>query len=291
MAISQRSQTIIDNAALAAGGLGIPGIFVPGVDIAGMAVIWGKMVMDLAEASGHKVDAKFGVKMVSSLTAGVTLYIGGGKLMTWFLNFIPGIGSIAAAGINAMFNWIYTLRLGKLVANQFSKPGFDAGTLLISASGLASMVFAIPTLSEFQDAFGAIGHLLDGGSHVSHVADAVSTASDVASHTSHAVSAAGDIHSHVTGLAHQDLTRFGGIHATPVLMSTSDIFNLQLSDQRELLQTVVAQHPAFAYLSSAVHGTAADLKNAFLQIESHPNGDVLFKIAKNIRFRGVGGSN
>ena len=161
MTDSRKAQEIIHNHALAAAGLGIPGSFIPMADMGGMAVIWGKMILELADESGHAVDAAYGTKLATSVLSGVTLYIGGSKAMTWLLHFIlPGVGTLTAAAINAMFNWMYTLRLGKLIAKHFEQPGFHADSFLLVAKGFASLVFALPTLGEFKEAFEAIGHLL-----------------------------------------------------------------------------------------------------------------------------------
>jgi uncharacterized protein (DUF697 family) len=216
MTVSKHAQQIINNHALAAAGVGIPGIVFPAADMAGMTIIWGKMLVELAEESGHEVDLKFAGKVITSMTAGVSLYIGGSKLMTWLLNLIPGVGTIASAAINAMFNWVYTLRLGKLLAEQFSRPGFTPSMLVLSASGIASMVFAIPTFSEINDAFHAIGHLLHIGSQASDVAHHASAGADLVSHGAtfadhttnigHAVSHGANIAHHASSV------RFGGLH-------------------------------------------------------------------------------
>jgi len=157
--LSQTSKQIINNAALAAGGLGVPGIFLPGVDMVGVAGVWTKMMIDLANESGHQVDMEFAGKVITSVLAGASLYMGGSKLMTTLLTY-TGVGAIPAAGINAMFNWIYTLRLGKLLATQFSQPGFTASALLLSMKGLTGLVFALPSFSEARDAWHAIGNLI-----------------------------------------------------------------------------------------------------------------------------------
>ena len=158
--LSYKNQQIVNNSALAAAGLGIPGIFLPGVDMVGVSAVWVKMMVDLAKESGHEVNLEFAGKVMSSVLAGAGLYMGGSKLLTTLLTF-TGVGAVPAAGLNAIFNWIYTLRLGKLLATQFSKPGFTPAMLMASAKGFTGLVFALPTLGEVGDAWHAVGHLLN----------------------------------------------------------------------------------------------------------------------------------
>jgi hypothetical protein len=95
--------------------------------------------------------------------------------------------------------------------------------LMLSASGIASMVFAIPTFGEVNDAFHAIGHLLHLGSQAGDIAHHASTGADLVSHgtalVDHATNA-GHAASHVAGLTHHvgDL-RFGNLH--PALMEVT----------------------------------------------------------------------
>ena len=79
MTDSRKAQEIIHNHALAAAVLGIPGSFIPMADMGGMAVIWGKMILELAGESGYAVDAAYGTKLATSVVSGVTLYVGGSK--------------------------------------------------------------------------------------------------------------------------------------------------------------------------------------------------------------------
>ena len=160
MADPNQSQEIINRAALKAAGLGIPGSFFPPLDMAGMAFIWIKLMKDLAKASGHKINFYLATKFILSVTSGASFYLGGSKLLNALLHAIPGAGTVTAASTNAAFNWIYTLRLGKLLASQFNQPTFDSRTLIVSASGIASLMFAIPTSDEVSDAFHTIGDVI-----------------------------------------------------------------------------------------------------------------------------------
>jgi uncharacterized protein (DUF697 family) len=144
---------IIIKSAIAAGGAGAPGAFVPGIDIAAISSIWTNMVTCIARETGRKIDNNTVLKFIGAIASGSAAYIGGSKAINWLLNLIPGVGTIAAVGLNCAFNFVYTFRLGKQVAKEFEKSTFDADSLLYFGKSIMKIVFAVPTVSELKEAF------------------------------------------------------------------------------------------------------------------------------------------
>lgn len=253
MTDSDKFQEIVNRAALKAAGLGIPGSFFPPLDMAGMSYIWIKLIRNLAKASGHKINMIMATKFILSITSGTALYLGGSRLLNMMLHLIPGAGSITAATTNAAFNWIYTLRLGKLLANQFSQPGFNSSMLIISASGIAGLIFALPTSDEISDAFHTIGDALGWHSEADAVASLAGSSGDI---VGEAVNSLQDSAHAALPTAHTDLTmsasphhsmpdadiRFGGSH--PVEPSIGSVFSFEslsqmpISEQHEFMNKV-----------------------------------------------------
>jgi uncharacterized protein (DUF697 family) len=236
MALSNESEEIINTAALKAAGLGVPGSFFPPLDIVGMSYIWFKLIRDLAKESGHKLNVILATKFLMSVMSGAALYLGGSKLLNSLLHAIPGAGNVTAASTNAVFNWIYTLRLGKLLGRQFSQPDFDRTTLLVSASGIAGLVFAIPTSGEVSEAFSTIGELLGLTSDAGTVADAATAGTDLLSSATEAAGAAVDTHALADGgyALTQEALRFGGAHPLEALIHAAPDF------QREGMEKILS---------------------------------------------------
>ncbi|MFP5265368.1 MAG: hypothetical protein ACLGJB_26070 [Blastocatellia bacterium] len=254
MTNSNQNEEIINRAALKAAGLGVPGSFFPPLDMAGMSYIWIKMMRDLSKASGHKVNFILATKFILSVTSGAAFYLGGSKLLGMLLHAIPGAGNVTAASTNAAFNWIYTLRLGKLLANQFSQPNFDSNTLIISASSIAGLIFAIPSSDEVSDAFHTIGDVLGWHSHAGAVADLASSGGDLADgamnllpDASHADLSLGHSDLPMSAAAHHPLPHhadipFGSSHPINATVGSGPslevLGNLQPAEQQEALSHI-----------------------------------------------------
>ena len=161
MAIAPKYADIVTNAARWAGGIGVPGSVFPPLDIAAMSFIWIKMTRDISQRSGHKVNWYFASKLIYAISAGSLLYIGGSKLINALLHAIPGVGTVTAAGANAIFNYVYTNRLGNMLIAQFEKPTFDKESLFSMATNIATAVFVDVTADEVAEATSGLGDSLE----------------------------------------------------------------------------------------------------------------------------------
>src|SRR4051794_31158473 len=106
--MTPQQEKYIQQAAVVAGAAGAPGILVPGLDTAAIASIWTKLLVDLARTSGHEVDSAFATKTMTALLSGVGLYLGGSKLLTRALMFVPAAGLGSAGAMNYALNYVYT---------------------------------------------------------------------------------------------------------------------------------------------------------------------------------------
>jgi hypothetical protein len=94
--------------------------------------------------------------MAAILSAGAG-YLGGSKVFTFALNFIPGLGQLGAIGINSLLNFIYTIRLGKFIAEQMEKSDFDTDDWSNLVPEIAAVVFVAPSFTEMKEAASAWG--------------------------------------------------------------------------------------------------------------------------------------
>lgn len=139
--------------AYASAGLGIPGTFVPGIDVGGMIGLWVAMLIGIANMAGRSLDRDTAFKLISGVLAGSAAYIGGSKVLTYALNFIPGLGTIGAIGINSILNFLYTVRIGRFIAVQMEKPDFNTEDFSALIPDIAAMVFAAPSMTEIRESW------------------------------------------------------------------------------------------------------------------------------------------
>ena len=156
MAISVKSQQIVDDAAVSAALVGAPGALFAPLDLGGMGIIWYRLVRDLGKVSGHSMGWRYAGKLVLGLSTSAALYIGGSKLITNVIGWLGGVATVPAMALNSSFNYVYTKRLGRMVAEQFEQPGFHPRMLM--ASGLAAAgLFDLPSPDDVETALFALG--------------------------------------------------------------------------------------------------------------------------------------
>jgi uncharacterized protein (DUF697 family) len=151
MSLPNSHRNIIIGSAQAAAALGVPSTFAPGLDIVGITGIWSNMLIKIAFKSGHELDSKFTMKFVTSVATGLSGYVVGCKVFTTLLHFIPGIGTLGAMGINGFLNYIFTYRLGKLIAEMFERSNFSLSDFQSMATKVIMPLIAVPSISELRE--------------------------------------------------------------------------------------------------------------------------------------------
>jgi hypothetical protein len=150
--IKKHEETIY-YAAFLSGGAGMAGALMPALDIGGVSGAWVTMIILIGQDSNRQLDKDTVVKLVTGILAGAAAYLGGSKIFTFALNAIPGIGTLGAVGINAILNFLYTMRLGRYIALQMEKPEFDTGDWAGLIPEITAIVFAMPSVLEIREAW------------------------------------------------------------------------------------------------------------------------------------------
>jgi hypothetical protein len=139
-----------------------------------VASIWATMTAAIARQSGHAIDTSLALKLTSTVVKGSLLYIGGTKVLNWFLNAVPVVGTAGAVSANAALNYIYTINLGAFLSHELSRPDADARELLnqfySDPTGLAelrAMVFRKPTKEELLEATNELSRSSSSNGHES----------------------------------------------------------------------------------------------------------------------------
>lgn len=152
--VEEKYYDAIGVAVAAAAGLGVPGLFVPGLDMAGVGAIWTTMVLSIAKTSGHELNAAAGAKIVTAAVGAVAGYVLGSKILTWaaapLIIAFPVAGVPAAVALNAGLNGLFTLKLGIATARQFSRSDFNAMDVMELAASIAAQLTPLPSWDEIQ---------------------------------------------------------------------------------------------------------------------------------------------
>jgi uncharacterized protein (DUF697 family) len=150
--IEEKYYRPVGTAVVAAAGLGVPGLFVPPLDMAGVGATWTGMVIAIAKKSGHEINTAAAGKIVAAAVGALGGYKLGSKLLTWaatpLLLTFPVAGVPAVVAANATLNALFTLKLGVATCKQFSRPGFGAKDTAELAVGIAGQLVPMPTRKE-----------------------------------------------------------------------------------------------------------------------------------------------
>jgi uncharacterized protein (DUF697 family) len=113
---------IVRTATGSAAAVGVPGVFVPDVPL--LTGIWATMLVALAEEAGHEMNKEFAIKVGTGLVTGMGSMVAGVKTFSWFIKWVPGIGTGSAMAINTSLNGFFTYRLGRAWAEMVDRPDF-----------------------------------------------------------------------------------------------------------------------------------------------------------------------
>lgn len=147
---SNKHKEVIYTTAYATAGSGAIGGFIPGFDLGGIIGGWTSMLIIIGSDSGRQLDRDTVVKFLTSVLAGAAGYLGGSKVLTYSLHLLPGLGTLGAVGVNSLLNFLYTVRLGKYIAEQMEKPEFDLDDCAKLVPEITSVIFAMPSMREMN---------------------------------------------------------------------------------------------------------------------------------------------
>ena len=149
MAINAKYKQIVEEHSLAAAAAGVPGALLPGLDILSLTGIWTGIVIKISGKSGHDYRSEVLIKeFITSVLTGISLYVASSGAFIWLLNFIPGVGTLAAIGINAFINTLFTYRFGVYCANTFDRDTFDFEDMSALTQHVRASLLLFPTFSE-----------------------------------------------------------------------------------------------------------------------------------------------
>lgn len=89
---------------------GPAGAFFTAVDVGGLALVWGGLFYTLTSNRGLSIDKNLATEICKSTILGAGAYYVGCKTATKFFHLIPLAGTLAAMGISALTNIVFTYR-------------------------------------------------------------------------------------------------------------------------------------------------------------------------------------
>ena len=135
-------------ALIAAAGVGPLGSFSSVADIASIAGIWGTYLYSVASKEGYDLDKDGAVKICKSALLGMGGYYVGCKTATKIFWLVPFAGWLAAMGVSALTNILFTYRFALTVCTMFdsNNASLEVGELteniknMFAGNGLADDV-------------------------------------------------------------------------------------------------------------------------------------------------------
>ncbi len=117
-------------AILETGLLGPIGAFSTVADVASIGGWWGYLLVKYAKYYGMEMDKEAAKKICSTAILGMGGYYLGCKTATRLFHMIPGAGTIAAMGMSALQNIIFTYRFAVTLSRIFAKGNVNVNTLV-----------------------------------------------------------------------------------------------------------------------------------------------------------------
>lgn len=155
MTIETKYRGVIKTAALAAAGVGGPGLFLPALDTTAVAGIWTTMVLRIGEVSGRGITRASAAKVACAAVAACSAYLFGSKILTWaampLVAAFPLAGVPMATALNVVLNGLFTFRLGSACARNFERPDFSADELLEMSLSLTGVMISVPSVEELRE--------------------------------------------------------------------------------------------------------------------------------------------
>lgn len=142
-----------------AAGFSPAGVLLPALDTTAIAALWGRMLYNIAKIHNVSMSRETCVKVAASCLIGVSAYLVGSKVLTWLLNFIPGLQLWPAMAGNALFNAYYTYDVGRAFDKILSHIGYadlmKMGAVKI-AKKLSGEFLGKPGVKILREVFGVI---------------------------------------------------------------------------------------------------------------------------------------
>lgn len=117
-------------AILETGLLGPVGAFSTVADVASIGGWWGYLLVKYSKYYGMEMDKEAAKKICSTAILGMGGYYLGCKTATRLFHMIPGAGTIAAMGMSALQNIIFTYRFAVTLSRIFAKGNVNVNTLV-----------------------------------------------------------------------------------------------------------------------------------------------------------------
>ena len=117
-------------AILETGLLGPIGAFSTVADVASIGGWWGYLLVKYSKYYGMEMDKEAAKKICSTAILGMGGYYLGCKTATRLFHMIPGAGTIAAMGMSALQNIIFTYRFAVTLSRIFAKGNVNVDTLV-----------------------------------------------------------------------------------------------------------------------------------------------------------------
>lgn len=112
--------------------------------------IWASMLLAIAETSGRALDSSFADQFIQNLEPKAAEYYWDCKLTTWCFHLIPGGTTLAALGISAMMNALFTYKFGASVSKLIEHGIFDLSDATKAAQDVLDLMCTTPTFNDVK---------------------------------------------------------------------------------------------------------------------------------------------
>lgn len=139
-------------AMIASAGAGPLGALSSTADAAGIAAIWGSLLVGMVGKSGAAMDKETAKKVVGAVVSGAMGYYGGCKLATRLFTLIPGAGLFIAMGASTVANILFTYRFALVLATLLDAHKISAAEAKgIAPAVLSMMAGGFSSLASIED--------------------------------------------------------------------------------------------------------------------------------------------